>query len=82
MEAAAKSPDGARCDHRLFVGGLHHDATELEVEKRFRPFGEVGCITLKTRRDETGHPTKTFAYVDLCATEGQLHKCKNLYKSQ
>uniref|UniRef100_UPI00358F9664 nucleolar protein 8 n=1 Tax=Myxine glutinosa TaxID=7769 RepID=UPI00358F9664 len=75
MGAADQSSDGARCDRRLFVGGLHHDVMELEIKKRFRPFGEVGCITLKTRRDETGHPMKTFAYVDLCATEGQVRKC-------
>jgi len=47
---------------RLYVGGLHNNVTEQDVQSMFAEFGEVDFVDLHRERDETGG-AKGFAFV-------------------
>nr|XP_060621900.1 nucleolar protein 8 isoform X1 [Anolis sagrei ordinatus] len=60
---------------RLYVGGLGHTVSEVELQERFGKFGNVTETEILTRKDEQGNPTKTFAYINITISEKELKKC-------
>uniref|UniRef100_A0A3Q3KRT1 Nucleolar protein 8 n=1 Tax=Monopterus albus TaxID=43700 RepID=A0A3Q3KRT1_MONAL len=60
---------------RLYIGGLSHAITEKDLKDRFRKFGDVEDVELRTRRDEEGVPYKTFGYININISDADLKKC-------
>ncbi|CAN0132071.1 unnamed protein product [Lampetra planeri] len=73
VEGARETP--GETSRRVFVGGLVASVRPEELRRRFEAFGAVGDVAVKTRSDETGTPIKTFAYVNLQASDAELRKC-------
>ncbi|XP_053724148.1 nucleolar protein 8 isoform X2 [Synchiropus splendidus] len=60
---------------RLYVGGLSHSVNERELKERFGKFGEVHDVELRTRKDDDGVPYKTFGYININISDGDLKRC-------
>ncbi|XP_078105323.1 nucleolar protein 8 isoform X2 [Sander vitreus] len=60
---------------RLYIGGLSHTVTQKDLKDRFGKFGEVEDVELRTRRDDEGVPYKTFGYININISDGDLKKC-------
>ncbi|MBN3308708.1 NOL8 protein, partial [Amia calva] len=60
---------------RLYIGGLNHSVSQSELQQRFGKFGDVTDVDIVTRRDEQGTPVKTFGYLNINITDGELRKC-------
>lgn len=48
---------------RIYLGNLPYSSTEVDIEETFRPFGEVGSVTIIRDRD-TGR-SKGFGFVEM-----------------
>ena len=48
---------------RIYLGNLPYSSTEDDIEEAFRPYGEVGSVTIIRDRD-TGRP-KGFGFVEM-----------------
>ncbi|XP_068452020.1 nucleolar protein 8 [Clinocottus analis] len=60
---------------RLYVGGLSHSITQKDLKDRFGKFGDVEDVELRTRSDDEGVPYKTFSYINIKISDGDLKKC-------
>ncbi|XP_028262861.1 nucleolar protein 8 [Parambassis ranga] len=60
---------------RLYVGGLSHTVTQKDLKDRFGKFGDVEDVEIRTRRDNDGVPYKTFGYININISDGDLKKC-------
>ncbi|XP_070701748.1 nucleolar protein 8 isoform X2 [Pempheris klunzingeri] len=60
---------------RLYVGGLSHSITQKDLKDRFGKFGEVEDVEVRTRKDSEGIPYKTFGYININISDGDLKKC-------
>ncbi|GAB1604860.1 nucleolar protein 8-like isoform X1 [Argonauta hians] len=60
---------------RLFIGGLFDNVTESELADRFRHFGKVSDIEIRNKKDESGRPIKTFAYININTTSEKFKSC-------
>ncbi|XP_014781332.1 nucleolar protein 8 [Octopus bimaculoides] len=60
---------------RLFIGGLFDNVTECELKDRFKHFGKVSEIEIRNKKDESGKPIKTFAYININTTDEKLKSC-------
>ncbi|NWU88504.1 NOL8 protein, partial [Upupa epops] len=63
---------------RLYVGGLGHTVSKGELAERFGKFGHVLDAEIITRKDEQGNPMKTFAYISVNISDGDLKKCMSV----
>uniref|UniRef100_A0A1E1XC01 Putative nucleolar protein 8 n=1 Tax=Amblyomma aureolatum TaxID=187763 RepID=A0A1E1XC01_9ACAR len=66
---------------RLFVGNLGSTVTGRDLKEKFARFGDVDNVELHTKKDESGKPFKTFAYVDLDTDQEKLVNCIKTYNS-
>lgn len=66
---------------RLFVGNLGSSVTDGDLREKFARFGEVENVELHTKKDESGKPFKTFAYLDLNIDQENLVNCIKTYNS-
>lgn len=64
---------------RLFVGNLAGNVNERELRERFERFGHVENVEFHTKKDETGKPFRTFAYLDMGLTQEKLVNCIKAY---
>ncbi|KAM9813870.1 nucleolar protein 8 [Neosynchiropus ocellatus] len=72
----AREEPGSLVDiRRLYVGGLSHTVNERELKERFGKFGEVHDVELRTRKDDDGVPYKTFGYININISDGDLKRC-------
>ncbi|XP_074055388.1 nucleolar protein 8 isoform X2 [Macrotis lagotis] len=62
-------------ERRLFVGGLGPSVTRDDVRAQLARFGNVSSVELVSRVNELGSPGKTFAYVNIRLSEGDLKRC-------
>ncbi|XP_062923640.1 nucleolar protein 8 [Mobula hypostoma] len=60
---------------RLFVGGLHHLASEGEIKEIFSSFGDVAAVDIVLRKDNQGNPMKAFGYININISETELKRC-------
>ncbi|CAI9717903.1 nucleolar protein 8 isoform X1 [Octopus vulgaris] len=60
---------------RLFIGGLFDNVTECEIKDRFKHFGKVSEVEIRKKKDESGKPIKTFAYININTTDEKLKSC-------
>ncbi|TNN56766.1 Nucleolar protein 8 [Liparis tanakae] len=60
---------------RLYVGGLSHSITQKDLKDRFGKFGDVEDVEVRTRKDDEGVPYKTFSYININISDGDLKKC-------
>ncbi|XP_040060662.2 nucleolar protein 8 isoform X2 [Gasterosteus aculeatus] len=63
---------------RLYVGGLSHTVTQNDLKERFGRFGDVEDVEVRTRMDDEGVPYKTFSYININISDGDLKKCMTL----
>ena len=61
---------------RLFIGGLFPSVTPKDLEDRFRRFGKVSDVNIKTKNDTDGKPLNTFAHMSIVAADADIKKCK------
>ena len=40
---------------RLYIGGLFHGVTEVELKERFGKFGSINNVSIKTKEDGNGN---------------------------
>ncbi|KAL3196360.1 hypothetical protein MRX96_001695 [Rhipicephalus microplus] len=66
---------------RLFVGNLGSAVTDSELREKFARFGDVENVELHTKKDESGRPFKTFAYLDLNIDQENLVNCIKTYNN-
>lgn len=66
---------------RLFVGNLGSSVTDNDLKEKFARFGEVENVELHTKKDESGKPFKTFAYLDLNIDQEKLVNCIKTYNN-
>lgn len=64
---------------RLFVGNLSSTVKQDELREKFARFGKVEDVEVHTRRDESGNPFKTFAYLDMDLSQENLVSCIKTY---
>ncbi|XP_059800600.1 nucleolar protein 8 [Hypanus sabinus] len=73
----------AKSLRRLFVGGLHHLASESEIKEIFSSFGDVAAVDIVLRKDNQGNPMKAFGYININISEADLKRCiSHLNKSK
>ncbi|CAE1252791.1 unnamed protein product [Acanthosepion pharaonis] len=63
---------------RIFIGKLFDGITELDLIKRFSHFGTIGGVEIQVKKDETGKPIKTFAFLDMKTDDKSLQTCISL----
>ncbi|XP_037346723.2 nucleolar protein 8 isoform X2 [Pungitius pungitius] len=63
---------------RLYIGGLSHSVTQNDLKERFGRFGVVEDVEVRTRMDDEGVPYKTFSYININISDGDLKKCMTL----
>ncbi|XP_050027034.1 probable RNA-binding protein CG14230 [Dermacentor andersoni] len=66
---------------RLFVGNLGSSVTDSDLKEKFARFGDVENVELHTKKDESGKPFKTFAYLDLNIDQEKLVNCIKTYNN-
>ncbi|KAL3853055.1 hypothetical protein ACJMK2_016637 [Sinanodonta woodiana] len=64
---------------RIFIGGLFPSINETDLRERFSHFGTVSNIEIKTKKGDNDTPKKTFAYLDITASEQNVKKCLTLF---
>ncbi|CAN7937631.1 unnamed protein product [Ixodes hexagonus] len=64
---------------RLFVGNLSSTVKQDELREKFQRFGHVENVEVHTKRDESGNPFKTFAYLDMDLSQENLVSCIKTY---
>ncbi|XP_078597597.1 uncharacterized protein LOC144873797 isoform X3 [Branchiostoma floridae x Branchiostoma japonicum] len=79
VSVTAMVNDPEEVNTRLYVGGLFCEVTETDLYGRFEKFGEVSSVDIVRRRDDKGKPERTFAFVNLTATDQKLKKCIAVY---
>ncbi|KAG9337056.1 hypothetical protein JZ751_029824 [Albula glossodonta] len=60
---------------RLYIGGLAHTISQKDLKDRFGKFGDVSDVEIVSRKDETGIPVKTFAYININISDEAFRKC-------
>ncbi|CAH1784302.1 unnamed protein product [Owenia fusiformis] len=66
---------------RLFIGGLYPDITSSQLEARFKMFGDIKSVSIQSKKGETPDQNKTFAYINLKTTDGNIKKCMSSYNN-
>ncbi|XP_026286073.1 probable RNA-binding protein CG14230 [Frankliniella occidentalis] len=62
--------------HRIFVGNLPHEVTRDQLVSKFKDYGTVESVEVKTKKDATTDQViATFSYVNLNTDKESLNQC-------
>ncbi|KAK3908642.1 putative RNA-binding protein [Frankliniella fusca] len=61
--------------HRIFVGNLPHEVTRDQIVSKFKEFGNVESVEIKTQKDTSDQVIATFSYVNLNTDKDSLNQC-------
>lgn len=62
---------------RIFVGNLPHEVTRDDIVSKFKKYGKVESVEIKSKKDlSSGEVLATFSYVNLNTDDNTLGSCK------
>lgn len=65
--------------NRIFVGNLPHEVTREDILRKFKQYGNVESVEIKTKNDtSSGQVLATFSYVNLSTDNDTLANCEYL----